>query len=50
MNSTGTAGVRKSWCGIKAEKRAGGWTSQEGSSLDIGLNLINLICIDASGR
>ena len=36
---TGIAGGKFS-CGSKAEKRAGWWTSHEGSGLDIGLNLI----------
>lgn len=40
---TGTVGVGKFSCGAKAEKRAGWWTSHEGSGLDVGLNLINLI-------
>ncbi len=33
--------------GIRPEERAGWWTSQRGS---IGLNSINLVCVNASGQ
>ena len=36
---------KKFLCGSKAEKRAGWWTLYKRNDLDIGLNLINLICI-----